>query len=176
MGAKTKEYATAQLVRQTIDGESIAVDLGYSSQKGTEQAVAHMKILDGKYEGRTLPWIGFFTSAEVADRTLEQLRFLGLTGDAVSEARSQPMDNVVPVTIEEEEYEGKPRARVAWINKPGSGGGFVMEKRMPKEDALLFDAKLKARLASKGVVSVKSETLAPITSNGAPRAGSDIKL
>lgn len=160
----------AQLQRITVEGESIACEFGKSSNKGTDQVVANLKILDGPHEGKVVPWIGYFTE-KTLDRTIESLRNLGLKGDDITGARTQPMDNVVPVTVEEETYEGKTRLRIGFINKPGSGGGLVMEKRLSKDERPLFAARLRAKLAAAGEV-----TPAPVASTTATNGKSKADL
>jgi hypothetical protein len=148
--------------------------LGESSEKKTKQVVVNFEITDGVDKGRKIAWIGYFTEKTV-NNTLKALRVCGLTGDDLSS--DQPLTNPVSLVVDhEDDQEGKPRARVSWVNAPGGGGGLVLDKTMSKDDRLLFAASLKSRLA--GIAEVKSteSTPAPVTSNGAPRAGSDIKL
>lgn len=143
-----KIFATAKAVQVEIDGDKVYAQFSQSPEKKTDYVLVNLQILDGELEGRVLRWNGFFTKDSV-DRTLEQLRLLGLRGDSVSAAIEGPLDNVVPVTIEEEEYEkdGKKKTgyRVAWINR-STGGGVKLDSRMSKDDMIKFDAKLRQRL------------------------------
>jgi hypothetical protein len=69
---------------------------------------------DGK-GGETITWYGYFTE-KTAERTLESLRYMGWAGDDVTDI--QGLDkNKVQLVIEHDEYQGKTKAKVAWVNR-----------------------------------------------------------
>jgi hypothetical protein len=86
---------------------------------GTHQVLVDFEITDGQHKGQHIAWFGSFTD-KTMDRTIESLRHCGWVGDDLD--RLEGIDaNEVELVIEQEEYEGKPRARVRWVNRIGSG-------------------------------------------------------
>jgi Fe-S cluster assembly iron-binding protein IscA len=86
--------------------------------KGGEQIAVLFEILEGPDAGNSVTWFGYFTEKTV-DRTIEALRYCGMEGDDLSAIRELP--NKVQIVVEHETYEGKTRAKVAWVNQLGGG-------------------------------------------------------
>jgi hypothetical protein len=144
-------YYRAVAVPVTIDGETLWAQLGRSKEKQTPQVSIMFAILDeGPYKGRRIGWMGFFTEASV-DRTVESLRLCGFKGDELADLPRQALDQEVSVTVEHDEWEGKKRAKVAWVNAPG--GGMKMANPMDAKDIRIFSAKMKAKFKAKPEVA-----------------------
>jgi len=143
-------FYNAVAVPTDVDGAQLWAQFG-ETKNGTKQVVLHFEILDGAHAGKRLPWFGFFT-ANSADRTIESLRACGFKGDDLALAQDQEMSLRVSVTVEHSTWEGKTRAKIAWVNRPG-GGGVKLEKPMDANALRMFSASLKTRVAGKPVVS-----------------------
>ena len=88
--------------------------LGVSAVKETPQVVVTLEL----ETGHKLSWFGYFTEA-AAERTVEALKILGFKGKSLSDLDGAILKGDVSVTVETEEYEGRQRARIAWINSIG---------------------------------------------------------
>jgi len=135
------------------------------AKSGTKQVVVHFQILEGDHAGTRLPWFGFFTK-DAARRTVEALRLAGFKGDDLATLPTQQLDQKVSVTVEHSEWEGKVRAKVAWVNRPG-GGGVKLANPMGADKLRMFAAQMKTHV--KGVAEVAGEKGVP--GEGAPPVG-----
>lgn len=97
--------------------------LGVSRVKETPQVTIPL-ILE---TGRKIQWQGYFTK-DAAEWTIKALKTLGFKEKTLQKLDGMVLPNQVQVTIEPEEYEGKTRMRVQWINEVGSGGAPISEK------------------------------------------------
>jgi hypothetical protein len=91
--------------------------------------------------GSHITWYGYFTD-KTQERTIESLRFCGWTGtdlDNLSEIGTKEK-LTVQLVIEQEEYEGKVRAKVQWVNR---GGGLQLNKPLAGTEARAFAARMK---------------------------------
>jgi hypothetical protein len=126
----------AVAVPASVDGQKMWAQFGRSKEKLTPQVAVFFAILDdGPYRGRRLLWMGYFTENST-DRTIEALRLCGFKGDDLAALPNQDLDLEVSVTVENEEYEGKTRAKIAWVNAPG--GGLKMSNPMNVVDLRKF--------------------------------------
>lgn len=140
----------AVAVPASVDGQKMWAQFGRSKEKLTPQVAVFFALLDeGPYRGRRLLWMGYFTENST-DRTIEALRLCGFKGDDLAALPSQDLDLEVSVTVENEEYEGKTRAKIAWVNAPG--GGLKMSNPMNPTDLRKFAAQYKAKVKAKAVV------------------------
>jgi len=153
----------------TADGQSWA-QFGESSEKGTPQVVINFEILDGDDVGRRIAWIGYFTDKTV-QRTVESLRFCGFTGDDLAGAVVQQLDQEVGIVVEHEEYDGKTRARVRWVNRAG-GEGLKLEKPMDRTKLSQFSAMLKKTVAAVPAVAGKKAERSPAPATTGPSSSS----
>lgn len=132
-------------------------DFGFTSN-GSEQVQVIFDILDPDYDGETVPWWGYF-SEKTAERTMQSLRYCGWKGDDVTNLEGIS-DNEVELEVEHNTYNGKTNARVAWVNRPGSGGGITVKAPMPEDKRKAFAKKMKA-LAIKTAKEVPARPAAP---------------
>lgn len=135
-----------------------STELGESSQ-GTPQIAIRFALLDGENIGKTITAFRFF-SDRATQYAMKDLRTCGWTGDDVSE---EPLPGVigteVELVLEEEEYEGKVRVKVKWINSPnGVRTGNPLDPKRRKA----LGAKLKG-------AAVASRSAAPPKTNGKPK-------
>jgi hypothetical protein len=121
------------------------------TKNGTKQVVVTFELLEGAHAGRRLPWFGYFTK-DSYERTIESLRLTGFKGDDLATVPFQQLNQKVSVTVEHSEWEGKVRAKIAWVNKPG-GGGVKLASPLGKDALRMFAASLKAKVASKPEVA-----------------------
>jgi len=123
----------------TFRARAVEGDLGIA-QTGKEQVHIKFCITSGPDEGQHVIWFGYFNSPENAKRTLESLRFCGWAGTDISDLTGIDA-NEVEVVVEQEEYNGKTRAKVRWINE--IGGGPSVSKRMTDVQRQAFAARMK---------------------------------
>ncbi len=136
----------AVAVPVTTDDGDFWAQFGVSSN-GNEQVVVNFEILDGEHAGETMAWFGSFTD-KTADKTLEGLRNCGWRGSDLATASTGPLEQEVSIVVQEEEYQGKVRSKIRWVNRPGGGGAFKLEKPMARNDMKMFSSKMKAKAAS----------------------------
>lgn len=98
---------------------------------------------------RDIPWYGFFSDGAF-DRTLESLRHMGWLGNDLTELENAGggLDtNDVSITIKHELYEGRKRARVAWVN---AAGGALLKQRLEGQELQSFAQRMKAKILQAG--------------------------
>lgn len=139
-------YYDAVAVPMTDESGQQAVARFAKTANGTRQVLVYFELLNaGEHTGRRLPWFGFFTK-DSAKRTVESLRACGFTGDDLAELPRQPLDQIVSVTVEHNEWEGKTRARIAWVNAAG-GGVVKLNNPMSDDDVRQFAAMMRTSVA-----------------------------
>lgn len=84
-------------------------------QGGKECIVVRFEFVGGQHEGRSIQWWGYFTE-KTEDRTIESMRHCGWDSDSLAELDSLG-NNEVDLVIEDEEYQGKWRSKVKWVNR-----------------------------------------------------------
>lgn len=135
------------------DSGSVYAQFGVTNN-GKNQVVVNFEILDGEDAGQTIAWFGYFATEKNAKKTIESLRNCGFKGDDLAACGDQVLDQRVSLVVEHEEYEGKVKAKVAWVNSSG-GGGFRLEKPMADGDRRKFAASMKNLV--RGVSEVSGE-------------------
>jgi hypothetical protein len=132
--------------------------LGFSS-KGTEQIALVFALTGEGYEDQQGTWFGYLSDA-AAKYALASLRAAGWTGDDISETPLPGVGDVeCEVVIENEEYEGKTRSKIQFVNRVG---GVVLKTPMTDAQRKSFAARMKsAAVASRqenGVAAPKTAT------------------
>lgn len=108
----------------TYRGRAVNASLGKSDNGNMQIAVLcdFTEVPNTQYT-----WYGFFTEKTYA-RTLEALEYFGWTGDDlavfdpayVEQHGLSGLDtNEVALVVEQEEYDGKTRAKIQWVNRLG---------------------------------------------------------
>jgi hypothetical protein len=159
---------TYEAVAYVVDTEEFGqtyAQFGESKNKGTPQVVVNFEIVsEGEQAGRRIAWIGYFPpdNQDVSRRTVESLRYCGFTGNDLATAVTQTLDKKVQIVIDHEQYDGKTRAKVQWVNRAG-GGAYRLTEGMKGDALRRFAAQMKAVVQS--------------TESGAPRpaAGSQAR-
>jgi hypothetical protein len=142
------------------------VQFGETS-KGNPQVVVNFEIIDGDMAGRRHAWWGYFTEA-TTERTVESLRYCGFKGDDLAGAMTQQLDQEVQIVVDHEEYQGKVRSRIQWVNR-GGGGGYKLDKPMDKRSLTAFAARMRASVRSiPDTPGKKGERGTPSAGNGTP--------
>lgn len=143
-----------------MKAHAIRVEMGKTS-KGDEQVVVHFQTDDEN--PRVLVWFGYFTE-KTTDRTLESLVHCGFAGDDIGVLASgdarQHLPQAVDLVTEWETYEGKDRERVRWVNEIG-GARTILKNAMDADEARVFGAQMRNRLAAVRATSGASRAPAP---------------
>jgi hypothetical protein len=118
--------------------------LSESENKKTPQVVVSFEITTAEHAGTTINWFGFLTD-KTTERTIESLRYAGWKGSDLSDLSdlSKSDTPVVELVIEHEEYEGKTRPKVQWVNRVGRAG-----KALPAEQAKTLAARMRGAIAA----------------------------
>jgi hypothetical protein len=144
-------------------------DLGETST-GKEQVAVEFIIMTPDADLRRVTWFGYFTD-DTIDRTIESLRIMGWTGNDLSDL--QGLDaNEVELVVEDETYEGKTRAKVRWVNRPG---GLALKAPLSVDRKKAFAASMRDRIktfdATAGTPKPKSDKPRPATRGNPPPGG-----
>lgn len=131
---------------------------GYSSKKGTPQVRLKWGLKNGGQEGVTLDQYLYFTelSSEIAFKVLDAAGWDG--NDEVDLVGVGSVD--AEIVVKHEEYEGKVRERIAFVNKPGEGP----QMSKPVEDKAEFRRVMRAMRAVSGIGPAQAK---PATQNDA---------
>jgi hypothetical protein len=116
-----------------------SAQLGHTND-GAPQLAAAFIISEGEHAGKSVPWYGYFTD-KTKKRTLESLRIAGWSNDDIGDIEGFG-DTEVDIVVEHNEWDGKVTARVAWVNRAGSGG-VALRNPMSDAERKAFAAKLK---------------------------------
>jgi len=103
------------------------------------------EITEGPLAGQRITWYGYFTDATI-ERTLESLEHAGWDGESELSAPKGLGSKTCSIVVQHEEYDGKMRAKVAWVN---GSAGLALKQALSKEEALSFDKRMKATLAER---------------------------
>jgi len=129
---------------------AVKVQLG-KAKSGNEQIGVEFELLD--FNGQRIGWYGSFSEAAF-DITMKGLTAAGFRGADLSDAAWIEKAPEVILVVAHEEWEGKTRAKVKFVN---SLGGVNMKEAITGSDAKSFASRMKARV------------LAFQTSAGAPK-------
>lgn len=128
----------------TYIGHAVSGVLSESENKQTPQIVVDFELTTAEVAGRRMPWYGFLTK-KTAERTFEALRYSGWKGTDID----APLDfggvNApdVELVVDHEEWEGKTRARIQWVNRMGGKSAAAL----PPDKAKVIAAKMRGVLA-----------------------------
>jgi hypothetical protein len=112
--------------------------------KGTECVGVEFEFVGDEGNKHRISWYGYF-SEKTVERTIEALRFCGWTGNDLSDlSEIGGRDDVrVNLVIQNEEYEGKVRAKVQWVNR---AGGIAMANPLDADQRKSFAARMKGSI------------------------------
>lgn len=94
---------------------------------GTEQIGLACEVTEGDRKGRQYPWIGPLNDQANIERAMRTLVYAGWDGVTFDEKLTGLGSKDVMLTLEEDEYQGEKRERVAWIDDPDSAGVFMKD-------------------------------------------------
>jgi hypothetical protein len=143
-----------------------------NSENGNTQIAIDFEITEGEHAGAWLPWVGHFTEL-TADRTIESLRHMGWQGDDLAELDgldaagiAEKLPDVVSLVCEPEEYDGKQRLRVRWVNK--GAGKFAFKAPVTGQDLRAFAAQMRAKVRAIRPEAGPRRTTAPAGNGSRP--------
>lgn len=125
----------------TYNAKGVRAQLGLT-QNGKEQVAVELAIIDeGDCFGQRITWYGYFTE-RTTERTLDSLRHLGWAGDDLFNLDGVDQ-NEVSIVVEEEEYDGKTRLKVQWVN---AKGGLALQRPMDDAQAQAFAHRMRGEV------------------------------
>jgi hypothetical protein len=122
---------------------AVSMALGRSSNKGTDLVAIEFELKQEGYEGQRITKHSYFTEKTI-DRTFEELRICGWQSDDLTDTTGLGSTEV-ELVIEAEEFEGKTRSKVQWVNRPGA---IALKAPMSADQAKEFAARMKERAAA----------------------------
>lgn len=139
--------------------------LGFTSGN-KEQVAVLFELLEGEYAGVRMTWHGFFTD-KTTKRTIEALRNCGWEGNDLTNLGGINR-NEVELVIENEEYEGKTRPKVQWVNAIGR---IALSATMPVDQAKAFALRMKGLVVktTQEMAEPKQPSAGPTTPSAAPK-------
>lgn len=124
---------------------------------------------DGAEANRVFAWYGWFNSEDNQKRTFESLKHLGWNGDPKTLLELPGLGSKEANGVfQSEEYEGKTRLKLSFINDPNREGAAVKNK-LEGADLQAFQARMAGQLAKFGGG-------APAATAHAPHAAAKPKL
>jgi len=139
-----------------------AVDAQLGGEGGKEQIAVMFQFTEGAHQGKHITWFGHFTEKTV-DRTIESLRHCGWNSDSLADL-SGLGDEEVLLVVEDEEYEGKWRSRVRWVNRQSK---LALKNPMDASQVAAFAARLRGKtVASKQKYGAQHASAPQATSSG----------
>lgn len=123
---------------------------------GTEQVAVSFKYLEtvGPFEkGDSITWYGFLTDSTF-DRTVESLRNAGWSGNNLADLST--VRGVVVLVLEEDEYNGRVRTKVKWVNRISDGPAVKTENRIEGTQAAALAKRLEKRVIASDAARAKA--------------------
>ena len=120
----------------TYRARAAELDFGFAGT-GTEQIAVRFLTT----EGESITWYGYFTD-KAAQYAIQALRACGWKGDDLFELTVEDLPDEVELVVQEDEYDGQTRMRVAFINALGSGS-VALKERMDDAQRRKFAARMK---------------------------------
>jgi hypothetical protein len=151
----------------TFRARAVNGDIGLTKDDKPQFGVV-FKILEGPLQNQHVQWYGFLFGANPDQasknkkRSFESMRFCGCTFPNDDPTDLTGLDqNEVELVLEEDEYEGTIRTKVAWVN--AIGGGVRLAKQL--DDA--GKARFKSAFAGLALATKPpSDGKAPVGANG----------
>ena len=116
------------------------VDHEFGIANDKEQVALMLQIVGGDHDGKSIAWFGYF-SDKTAERTLESLRYCGWDTDDLAQLDGI-YKNEVEIVVEDEEYQGKWRSRVKWINRASK---LSLKNTMDANALKAFSARMRSQ-------------------------------
>ena len=128
---------------------SIQFQAPKTSDKSTQVVIGFELTDPADYDcGTFITYFGS-TSDAALEHTVKALGVCGWQGDDMSElpglAEQGILAEVVSLVVDHEEFEGKWRAKVKWVNSPG-GGKIKIERPLDGDGLADFGARMKSRI------------------------------
>ena len=111
-----------------------------TTPKGNEQLALTFNV---EGHGKITAYL-YWTKDSVIDRSFESLRYCGWTGDDLTKLDLADLQKPVEIVVENEEWEGKTRTKVAWINDPNRA--VAVANRMTEDALKKFAARMKSKV------------------------------
>jgi hypothetical protein len=159
-------YYEAKAVPTTDEAGNIKVVHFGLSSTNTKQVLITFEIERGDAKGQKVPWFGYFTDKSW-ERTIQSLRYMGFKGNDLSTLDAQTLDQIVSLSVEESEWDGKTHMRVSWVNELG-GGGVKLANPMAANDLRHFAAQMKGRVGGIPESTAPTNNAANDPAPGAP--------
>lgn len=182
---------TLPMEKATYRARAVGAGFGIASTGNTQVSITFALLAeDDVMTEEEITWTGTFADTvmkskngsqkTVTQRTLESLLYMGFTSDDLSlleePSREEVMGllpNAVDIEVDVEQYEGRDRLKVQWVNRPNTG--FAFKQPLKGNDMKAFAAQMKGTLRNmRGPVAPSapaSRSAAPAPRNGSGGSG-----
>ena len=126
-------------------GVCIGTDHSYSSVKGTPTISLGFRLSVGDADENRVITAFRYVTPNTEEHVIKDLLTLGWQGEDMGNINDAELTNEVELVIEHEEFEGKLRAKVKWINAIG-GGMIKSETPMTEAQRADFGRQMKAKV------------------------------
>lgn len=120
------------------------------TDRGKDFCAVNFKISEGEIEGERITAYLYFSTDENSRRSVESLRYCGCSFPGNDVTDLEGLGSIdCQLVVEHEEWEGKTRAKVKWINAL-RGAGVREEQKMNAGARRSFAARMKAAVIATG--------------------------
>jgi len=124
-----------------------AIQYGYT-RNGHEHVAVPLEVIEGEAAGQSITWFGNFGTDKGIEIAVKALRACGWEGDDIANLVGIEK-NEVEIVLALNEYEGKSRLQVQWINRPGDGK-VKLQQPMNGQQRTLFGQRVRAQMLAGG--------------------------
>lgn len=118
-----------------------------TSTNGTERVSLEFVVVEGEGQGERILWDGYLTEKST-EFTVKALRAMGWQGDDLADLSTVGTKDCNILT-DEEEYKGKYKVKVKYVNELG-GRGVALGEKLTPEQARAFAAKMRGLVIAAG--------------------------
>lgn len=147
--------------------------LGQSKEKKTPYIQIRFRVEDGADQGKEITWFGYLSDKAIENTADTLAKVFGFNGDLNAlYAGKQTLEGMqARITVEAEEYEGKQRFKVKWLNPADYDGPPAIDDDTAK--ALIAGLNKRMMGAAKLASAAAPAPPAKHRSQGAPPAAQD---
>lgn len=138
----------------TYAARAVYHDLG-ESKNGRFQVAVTFEIVAGDYIGRRLTYFATFAPGRATEFAIKALRAAGWTCDDPTVLTGLG-DAECDIVVEHDEYNGRIRDRIRFVNRPGERGAFTFKAPLSEEKRRAIAAQLRGT-----VIAVSRESGQP---------------
>lgn len=152
----------------TYAARAVYHDLG-ESKNGHFQVAVTFEIVAGDYLGRRITYFATFAPGKATEFAIKALRAAGWTCDDPTVLTGLG-DAECDIVVEHDEYNGRVRDRIRFVNRPGERGRFTFQNPMSEEKRRAIAARLRGTViaVSRDIGEPSQQAARPAPARPAP--------